>query len=228
MQYQAVIFDLYGTLVDLASWDDDQNVLVRMAAALSLPSNDFIRMWQATFTQRMQGVFRRYQDCLNYICQHLGAQVEENQIGQASRIRFEMMKQNTSSIREGAVEVLSSLKSNGYKTGLISDCSIETSLVWDDMPLAPLIDAPVLSCLVGISKPDPEIFRIAVDRLEVTPDRCLYIADGIGEELTTASKLGMRAVMIITSTDRSGDPFREDWDGEIISTLYEVPELLES
>lgn len=198
-----------------------------MAAELSIPSNDFIHMWQATFPQRMQGIFRRYQDCLNYICQDLGVEVEENQIERAARIRFEMMQQNTSSIRDGAVEVLTSLKTMGYKTGLISDCSIETSLIWDKLPLAPLIDAPVLSCLVGKSKPDPEIFRIAVDRLGVTPDQCIYVADGIGQELTTASRLGMRTVMITTSYDRSGDPGREAWDGEVISSLYEVLKLLE-
>lgn len=76
-------------------------------------------------------------------------------------------------------------------------------------------------------KPEPRIFQIAIERLAVEPGDCLYIADGIGQELTSASQIGMQAVLIRVSGEDSYDPYREDWNGPVISSLTEVLDLVE-
>ena len=82
--------------------------------------------------------------------------------------------------------MLQYLKDNGYKTGLLSNCSSETVRVWPETLLAPLIDVPVFSAVEGIMKPDPRLFQIALGRLGERAKDCLYIADGMSQELTTA------------------------------------------
>ena len=42
MKYKAVIFDLFGTLVDNHPWDDSLNNLRQMASALSAPDDEFV------------------------------------------------------------------------------------------------------------------------------------------------------------------------------------------
>jgi putative hydrolase of the HAD superfamily len=226
MKYKAVIFDLFGTLVNSFPRDESISNLRRMAAELAVPADDFISLWQAAIDDRMNGVFKNYQACVRNICQKLGIPVQDNKIELAASIRFEINKREVLSPREGAVEVLSYLKAKGYKTGLISNCSTETSVVWKSSPLSPLIDVAVLSCLVGLQKPDPRIYQMAVERLAVKPRECVFIADGMNQELNAAERLGMRAILIRIPGEDDYAAYREEWSGEVITSLREVPALV--
>ncbi|UCH43536.1 MAG: HAD family hydrolase [Dehalococcoidales bacterium] len=227
MKYKAVIFDLFGTLIDNFPWAESNNILEQMASELSVPAKDFTDLWHATFDERMKGIFQDYQACIRHICQQIGVKAADDKVELAAGMRFEMNKQEVTSPRKGATEVLTYLRKNGCKTGLISDCSTETTLVWKNSPLSSLIDEVVFSCLAGIKKPDPRIYQIAIGNLGVSPQACIYIADGIGQELIAASKFGMHAVQIRMGGDDEYDPYREDWDGPVISSLNEVMNLLE-
>ena len=226
MKYKAVIFDLFGTLVNMYPWTESNNVLRQMAEHLTIPPEEFIDFWLVTFNERMTGTFRKYEDCIKYISQQAGVAAQEEQIELAANLRNVMSERELASTREGALEVLSYLKSNDYKTGLISDCSTIIPEIWDTTPLAPFIDVAVFSCIEGIKKPDERIYRTATTRLGVETEECLYIADGIGQELTTAAKLGMYAVMIRTPDDRTDDPYRESWDGPVIKSLNDIPKII--
>ena len=222
MKYDAVIFDLFGTLVYNFPRPENDGALRRMASVLSAPPNDFVRLWSEAFTERMRGVFKSSQACIGHICHQLEVPVQYDQIELAASIRFTMTKQEVTTPRTDAVEVLSSLKSKGYKTGLISNCSAETTTIWEETPLAPFIDVTVFSCSEGLMKPDPHIYQIATERLAVEPGDCLYIADGMDQELTSALQLGMHPVLIRVPGEDSYDPYREDWDGPVISSLKDV------
>ena len=222
MKHRAVIFDLFGTLVYNVSARDDDEALRQMASVLSVPPHGFVRSWYDTFDQRMTGNFRSYRSCIRYIARQLGVPVKAKQIELAARIRFEMTKCEVMTLRANAIEVLSRVKLDGYRTGLISNCSFETTILWKEVPLAPLIDVAVFSCLVGMKKPDPRIYRLATEQLNVEPQDCLYVADGIGQELAVASQIGMHAVQILVPGEDEYDPYREEWDGPVISSLTEV------
>ena len=227
MKYEAVIFDLFGTLIDNFPWAESNNILGQMASELSVPAKDFTDLWHATFDERMKGIFQDYQACIRHICRQVGVKAPDDKVRLAAGMRFEMNKQEVTSPRRGAVEVLTYLRENGCRTGLISDCSIETTLVWRDSPLSSLIDEVVFSCLAGIKKPDPRIYQMAVENLGIKPETCIYVADGIGQELYGASKFGMHAVQIRTGGDDEYDPYRDDWNGPVISSLQEVITLVE-
>ncbi|GAI87566.1 unnamed protein product [marine sediment metagenome] len=225
MKYEAVIFDLGGTLVHNSYWSEGDNALRRMASVLAVPPDDFVTSWHATFEERMTGIFQSYQACIRHICQQLGVDVQDDQIESAARIRSDYTKREITTTQEGAIEVLSYLKLNGYKTGLISDCSAETPTIWKSTPLAPLINVAVFSCEVGLKKPDPRIYQIAIEKLAISPEKCIYIADGIGQELLSASQLGMYAIQIRVPGEYD-DPYREEWSGPVISSLKDVLTLV--
>ena len=129
--------------------------------------------------------------------------------------------------REGAIELLTHLKANGYKTCLISDCAYDVPELWDETPYAPYIDIAFFSCSVGMNKSNIRIFQMAVEELSVKPEECIYIADGYRNELTNATKLGMHAFQLLVPEDVDYDsPIREDWNGPTISSLKEVINLL--
>ncbi len=198
----------------------------RMASVLSVPPDDFVNLWHAAFEHRMTGTLQSYQAGIEDICQQLGVPAPQDKVKLATSIRFEMNQQEVTTPRDGALDVLAHLKSDGYRTGLLSDCSMETTLVWENSPLSSLVDEPVFSCLVGLKKPDPRIYQIAAEKLGVSPEECIYVADGIGKELSAAKELGMYAVQILVPGEDEYDPYREEWNGSVITSLEEVMGLV--
>lgn len=131
--------------------------------------------------------------------------------------------------RPHGIEVLSHLKKDGYSTGLITDCSHEVPNIWKGTPFSKLIDVAVFSCAVGVKKPDPRIYQIALKQLNVKPHECLYIGDGSSRELSGALKVGMSPVLIRVPYETGENAYRideEEWNGTVISSLNEVLDLL--
>lgn len=223
MKYKAVIFDLFGTLVNNFSIREQNAILLQMASIVSAPADEFMRLWFGIFNERATGVFGSLEGNIEHICRKLGILAKAHQIQQAAKIRYDFTRQALRP-RPDAVQVLSALKSRGYNTALITDCSAETLAAWKDMPFAPLIDVAVFSCSVGLKKPDPRIYRIATDQLGVEPETCLYIGDGSSGELTGAAQVGMHPVLLSLLEDNpdAHQIDREEWAGPTISSLSEV------
>lgn len=227
MKYKAVIFDLFGTLVCIASRHESESVLRQMASVLSVPADSLIELWRDTGDKRMNGVFHNYQGWIRFICNELGSSPDDSQVNLAAYIRFEMERRELMVLMDGAVEVLSNLKSLGHKIGLISNASFETATIWMDSPLSQLVDAAVFSATVGILKPDPRIYHTVTEQLAVKPEDCLYVADGGADgELKGASQVGMQAVQLLIPNHNDNDLLHEDWDGLSISSLNQVLSLV--
>jgi putative hydrolase of the HAD superfamily len=230
MRWKAVIFDFFGTLVDNFSTREHDLVLSEMAKVLSIPRDDFVRVWVATFSDRATGVFRTTEENIQYICQALGCPVIATNIGAAADIYHRYYEQKLTP-RGGVLNVLAKLKTDGHKIGLISDCSSELPDVWPSTPFARLVDAAVFSCHVGVRKPDPKIYLFACQQLGVKPQDCLYIGDGSSRELTGAAAVGMQALLLRVPHEDTQDVRRIDmdaWTGPSISDLRHIVALARS
>ena len=72
---------------------------------------------------------------------------------------------------------------------------------------------------------------MAADELGVKLGDCLYIGDGSSKELTGAAAAGMNPVLVRHPEEDNPGVHRVDsegseWDGPVISSLYEVLELI--
>ena len=204
-----------------AGWD---SMMESVAAALGIGMEAFRAAWSVTEDERYTGSFSTMQAYLEHVCRRVGVSPKPGGISQAVAVRLEYFT-GLASPRVDTVATLVKLKDCGHKIGLISDCVLEDALNWPRTPMAPLVDVAVLSCEVGLRKPDPRIYWMTCERLGVAPADCLYVGDGGSGELTGASQVGMDVVLIRASYDTNkGD--REDWDGARISTLGEVLDLV--
>ena len=52
------------------------------------------------------------------------------------------------------------------------------------------------SQLLGVEKPDPRIFQIALDRIEIGPAEALYIGDLYSIDVVGSRAAGMRAILL--------------------------------
>ena len=229
MEYDAVIFDLFGTLVDTFPFREHELMLSEMAAALSASPHDFSRLWVETFNERGTGAFPTLEANIEYICRVLALPLESARVTAVARIRVDFTRRILTP-RPDAVETLAQLRVSGYKIGLISDCSPEVPLLWKDTPFSRLVDAPIFSCAVGLRKPDPRMYQLACERLAVMSQNCLYVGDGSSRELTGASQFGMHSVLIRVPYQDTYDvhrPDAEEWQGPTVSALKDVMTLLE-
>ena len=223
MKYRAVIFDLFGTLVDNFSSREYDETLVTMSLELSLPPDDFKRAWFDSSKVKNRAILKNCEDRIEYMCADLGAEREKERIIRAVNVRLNYIR-DVMRPRSNSVELLSRLREMNYKIGLISDCSDEVPVIWPETPLARLFDATVFSCLAGFKKPDPHIYKLGIEQLGVSPGDCLYIGDGGSQELTGALAVGMHPVLIRLDGGSTEQHLinREQWDGPTIRSLEEV------
>ena len=94
-----------------------------------------------------------------------------------------------------AGRTLSALRAAGLKLGLITNGSVRMqSAKLKCLALTPAFDTILISDAEGISKPDPEIFRRALERLGTNPEQAVFVGDHPEVDIAGARSAGMQAV----------------------------------
>jgi putative hydrolase of the HAD superfamily len=217
VKYRAVIFDLWQTLVP---WqvDEANRFYDRMAETVGVESGRFREAWLTGRPSRETGPIADHLRGL------LGELEVDGDVDELLALRREWTKRALVP-RPDALETLAELRRRGHRLGLISVCSQDVPDVWDETPLAGMLDVTVFSCDVGISKPDPRIYEIACERLGVDPAECLFVGDGANDELPGAERVGMTAVQL-RAPGEALTPDGEAWSGRAIESLTEVLQLV--
>jgi putative hydrolase of the HAD superfamily len=204
-----VIFDLWDTL---ALWPQGEFDEVKRAMAQHI--DDFESVWETTYFDRQQRPLADYFRTLG---------LDDETATEVVRLRTGFTRAALVPI-PGAIETLEELGRRGYKRGLISVCSSDVEELWDETPFGAQLETVVLSCAVGFSKPDPRIYELACERLDVAPEDCLFVGDGANDELAGAERVGMKSVCILPpGRDESYWPESRGWE----PTIRSIPEVLE-
>jgi epoxide hydrolase-like predicted phosphatase len=93
---------------------------------------------------------------------------------------------------ESMIAAVRAVHGGGVKTGLISN-SWSTSHYDRDL-LAELFDDVVISAEVGLHKPQPEIYRLAAERLSEPATSCVFV-DDLRENCEGAEAVGMTTIL---------------------------------
>jgi putative hydrolase of the HAD superfamily len=82
-----------------------------------------------------------------------------------------------------------------YLTGVISNAWSETrSWLENEWRIADAFDQIVISAEVGVAKPDPRIFHLALKGLEVTPKESVFI-DDFDANVKAAREIGIHSIL---------------------------------
>lgn len=223
----AVVFDFFGTLTPIspdAVWAANA---AHLAAAMGgVPAAALIAALDETYPERVSGTLGGVRETMAALADRLGVRLTDEQLDEASRVR-RATQEAMFTLRPEALEVIGKLRAAGLRIGLVSDCTAELPDAWPRLPLAALVDMPVFSCREGTHKPDPRLFRKVAAGLGADPASCLYVGDDGGHELTGASGIGMRAVLLAgPDWNRRRSPGHEsDWTGPRIRSLTELTEV---
>lgn len=93
-------------------------------------------------------------------------------------------------------EALRRLQAAGLRLGVVSNSEGRVHEALDAAGLREFFDAVVDSGLVGIEKPDPRIFHIALEELGVRPEEAIYVGDLYDVDVLGARAAGIDAVLL--------------------------------
>ena len=99
-----------------------------------------------------------------------------------------------------AQPALECLAAAGLKLAVVANWDISLHDVLARLGLASSLDAVVTAAAVGVSKPDPRPFLVALERLGVEPALCVHVGDDPVTDVAGAEAAGISAVLL----DRSG------------------------
>jgi beta-phosphoglucomutase family hydrolase len=99
----------------------------------------------------------------------------------------------------GVLTLLDGLRRSGFRLALGSSAPLENvNLIIGELGIADSFEAIVTGRDVTEGKPDPQVFRLAAQRLGVTPGCCIVIEDAPAG-VAAAGRAGMRCVAVTNS-----------------------------
>jgi beta-phosphoglucomutase len=198
-RYDAVIFDVAGTLIGLHEWEPFQEFLRHVG--LSAAEEDAHR-----FHRRLLSVIKDRRD----IAQGKGADEQEldawwrGNFSETWPTRPELADEMFRWLRAGrfdrlfsdTVPTLTALQDFGVPMGVLSNFETQLPDLLRRMGVRDYFDFVLVSSEVGIAKPDPRIFDLAVSKVDRPRHRLLYVGDHVGDDVEGARGAGLDVVLV--------------------------------
>lgn len=184
MDIQGLVFDFGGVIWNMR-WDACRD----LEQAYGLPRGAVFRTLYRTETwglvERGRGDRQAWRDGAHRALEELAGRPLPR-LHELWRERQHLLSENVALVR--ALRPL-------YRTAILSNADISLrARIERDLGLHDLFDAIVCSAEVGMAKPDLAIYRLAADRLGLSPDACLFV-DDYELNIEAAEEAGMRALL---------------------------------
>jgi putative hydrolase of the HAD superfamily len=88
------------------------------------------------------------------------------------------------------------LRAQDLGTGVVSNSNGSVRGILEELGLARYLDFVLDSSVVGVEKPDPRIFRMALDEAKVAPTEAVYIGDLYSVDVLGARGVGLQAILL--------------------------------
>ena len=117
-------------------------------------------------------------------------------------------------------EVLLQLKQQ-YPMVLVSNFYGNIATVLKEFKLDGIFDKIIESAVVGVRKPDPQIFTLGVEALGMRPDEVVVVGDSMDKDIIPAGKAGCHTVWF-KGEGWTNDPVDESPAGKVITDLTQI------
>lgn len=117
-------------------------------------------------------------------------------------------------------EVLQQLKQQ-YPMVLVSNFYGNIATVLKEFKLDGIFNTIIESAVVGVRKPDPQIFTLGVEALGMQPDEVVVVGDSMDKDIIPAGKAGCHTVWF-KGEGWTNDPVDETPAGIVITDLTQI------
>ncbi len=217
--YKAIIFDLYGTLLDIHT-DESQTLLWDKMAYLygmkgahytaeELQEGYLSHVSLLMDKRRAKGVDYPDIDIIK-VFKHLykvkNAKVTKQDLVETAKF-FRLLSLDYVKPYPGAIELLEYLKEANYKILLLSNA--QESFTMDELHVTGLkkyFNSIYLSSQYKVAKPSNAFFQILLDKEKIEPSECLFIGNDHTTDIEGAIQMGMDSVYLHTNCSQSDVP----------------------
>ena len=117
-------------------------------------------------------------------------------------------------------EVLLQLKKQ-YPLVLVSNFYGNIATVLKEFKLDGIFDTIIESAVVGVRKPDPQIFTLGVEALGMQPDEVVVVGDSMDKDIIPAAKAGCHTIWF-KGEGWTNDPIDKSPAGKVITDLTQI------
>jgi 2-haloacid dehalogenase len=217
---QACVFDAYGTLFDYAA------AAARCKQALGADWSAFSDLWrrkQLEYTW-LRSLMSKHADFWQVTAESLDFTMAAFARSGAA-LRAQLMQQYLSlDCYPGVAALLQRLQGAGLKTAILSNGSPSMlAAIVNTAAIGRLLDAVLSVESVGVFKPHPSVYQLAVDRLGVAPNQICFVSSN-SWDAAGAAAFGFRVAWINrANAPRDNLPAVPEIE---IASLDELPALL--
>jgi len=231
MSLKAVVFDLYGTLVNIKTDEHDPGVYRELSKFLSyndvyVEPDELYRSFMDKIKTQLSKSRLEYPDVdvlkiFTAIIHEYGAGKMGARLPLYTARLFRSLSRRTFEPFPGVYGMLERLRDK-YPLALVSDaqrCFTEPEV--EMMKLGWFFDHIFMSSDFGFRKPDPRYFAMALKALNVKPEDSVYVGDNPYRDLLGARKAGMKMVLV-RSSERSYEDLLPDAYIEDVAELERI------
>lgn len=212
MRYTDLIFDLYGTLVDIhteeneLAWDKTALYFDYYGAAYT--GTELRAAFEAEMTRREVKAGQGYEMfpdipfdmVLADLFRARGVTEKADELGLNAAQVFRVTATEYIRLYDGVQEALQSLRDKGYRLWLLSNAQRAfTAYELKHLGLGPQFDGIYLSSDYQCRKPDVRFFRALLEEQELDPARCLMIGNDRETDIAGAKAAGMSTLYMHTN-----------------------------
>jgi len=214
---KAVTFDCWNTLIVEEDWETAHGLRVAamrdaareggIDAELNDSAKAFDQAWDRHMGLWREGAVSGAAQVAEWGLALLGATAEGPALEHLVN-RFEEASHSSRLVAlEGAEETLRRLDESGVRQALICDSGLTPGRVvrqhLERLGLLRFLSAQVFSDEVGVPKPSPRIFRVALDALGSEPAQSVHVGDLRRTDVAGARGVGMATVRLRSQNDDS-------------------------
>jgi FMN hydrolase / 5-amino-6-(5-phospho-D-ribitylamino)uracil phosphatase len=231
MQVDALLFDFGGTIdTDGVHWCE-KYWDVYQELGIRVPREAFERAFVEADRRLAQeppssgeGFFRIIQQQVRFQFESLSAQVAgfQGRVKQRDELCGLTYRQVGATV-DRARPLLREL-GHGRRLAIVSNFNGNMETVLEEFHLRSLFAVVVDSTVVGVSKPDPEIFRLAIDQIGADASRCAVIGDSYDRDIVPGKAAGCHTIWV------KGRSWREWPDAPLadatVNSIHAIPDWL--
>ncbi len=115
-----------------------------------------------------------------------------------------------------------------YRLGIIANQGDGLSARLDAFGIAPYFDIVISSWDCGVMKPDPAIFRLALERAGCAPQEAVMVGDRLDNDIAPANRLGMKTVWVKQGFGALQTPLSADFvPWKTVDSLSALPAIFQ-
>ena len=189
MNFQAVLFDMDGVVVD--------NLPYHVDAWLLFCERKNIPLTREVFYRELNGMNSK--DTFEWFFQREMSRAEVEVLEEEKELIYREFYRDHIKPAPGLLEFLKRLRAQGIKTALATSAGPgNIDFIVDGLGIREQFDAIIGGAEVQKGKPDPEIYLKAADLVGINPSSCWVIEDSL-QGIAAGQAAGMRVVGISTS-----------------------------